>query len=147
MGDADTMTSLLHAIDGLDWEEIRRCLADQVLVDYTEVFGGEVETVSGEELVARWRALLPGFDATQHMTGPVLLTSDDRPGLRADTHVRAYHRLGDESWAVNGHYVARLVDGKITELTLQLFYQEGNQKLAESATQRARTAPRAPRPA
>jgi hypothetical protein len=81
------------------------------------------------------------------MTGPVLLTSDNSPGLRADTHVRAYHRLSNETWAVHGHYVVRLVDGKISELTLQVFYQEGNQKLAESATQRAASAPRAPRPA
>jgi SnoaL-like domain len=147
VSDADTMTSLLHAIDRLDWDEIRRCLGDEVLVDYTELFGGEAETVTGEELTARWRALLPGFDATQHMTGPVLLTADNRPGLRADTHVRGYHRLGDETWAVHGHYVARLVGGKITELTLQVFYQEGNQKLTETATQRAATTPRAPRPA
>ena len=147
MSDADTITRLLHAVDRLDWDEIRRCLADQILVDYTELSGGTAETLAGEELVARWRALLPGFDVTQHITGPVLLTSDDRLGLRADTHVRGYHHLGDETWAVHGHYVARIVDGKITELTLQVFYQEGNQKLPETATERAATAPRAPRPA
>ena len=64
MSDADAMTSLLHAIDRLDWDEIRRCLGDEVLVDYTELFGGQAATVTGEELVAQWRALLPGFDAT-----------------------------------------------------------------------------------
>ena len=71
--------------------------ADQVLVDYTELFGGAAETVTGDELVTRWRALVPGFDATQHMTGPVLLTSDELPGLWLDTHVRGYHHLGDET--------------------------------------------------
>jgi hypothetical protein len=27
---------------------------------------------------------------------------------------------------VHGHYVARLAGGRITELTLEVFYQEGN---------------------
>jgi hypothetical protein len=147
VSDADVMTRLLHAVDSLNWAEIRRCLAGQVLVDYTELFGGEPETLAADELVDRWRALLPGFDATQHMTGGILLASDERPGVRLDTHVRGYHRLGAETWAVYGHYVARLMDGKITELTLQVFYQEGDQKLTETATQRAATEPRAPRPA
>lgn len=35
---------------------------------------------------------------------------------------------------------------KITELTLQVFYQEGNPDLPATATQRAAASPRAPRP-
>ena len=143
---ADTLIRMLHAIDRLDWAEVRRCLADQVRVDYTELSGGETETLAAGDLITRWRGLLPGFDATQHMTGPVLLARDERPGLRADAHVRGYHRLGGETWAVHGHYIARIADGKITELTLQVFYQEGNLNLPTAATQRAATSPRTPRP-
>lgn len=147
MSDAETVTRLLHAVDQLDWAQIRRCLADQVVVDYTELFGGEVETLAADELIARWRGLLPGFDATQHLTGPVLLTSDGRPGVRADTHVRGYHHLDGETWGVYGHYVARIVNGRISELTLQVFYQEGRQELTAVATERAATTPRPKRPA
>jgi hypothetical protein len=43
---------------------------------------------------------------------------------------------------VHGHYIARLANGKITELTLQVFYQEGNLELPAIATQRATTSPR-----
>ena len=144
MSDADTLTRMLHAIDSLDWAEVRRCFADQVRADYTALSGGEPETLAADGLIARWRGLLPGFDATQHMTGPVLLTRDEGLGLRADTHVRGYHHLGGETWAVHGHYIARLVDGQITELTLQVFYQEGNLDLPATATQRATTSPRTP---
>jgi hypothetical protein len=147
VSDAETVTRLLHAVDRLDWAQIRRCLADQVVVDYTELFDGEVETLGADELIARWRGLLPGFDATQHLTGPVLLTRDGHPGVRADTHVRGYHHLGGETWGVHGHYVARVVDGRISELTLQVFYQEGNQELTAAATGRAATAPRPERQA
>jgi hypothetical protein len=145
MSDTDTLSRMLYAIDRLDWAEVRRCLADQIRIDYTELSGGEAETLAADDLIARWRGLLPGFDATQHMTGPVLLTRDEHPGLRADTHVRAYHRLGGGTWAVHGHYVARIAGGKITELTLQVFYQEGDLDLPATATQRAATSPRTPR--
>jgi len=106
---------------------------------------GTTRNASGDAVVDRWRALLPGFDGTQHINGPVLETDDGGPGVRADSHVRAYHRLGEETWAVFGHYVARVVDGRISELTLQLFYQEGNPGLAAMATERASTSPRSPR--
>ena len=142
MSDADVLTRLLHAVDRLDWAEVRRCLAGEIRVDYTELSGGEPETLAADDLVARWRALLPGFDATQHITGPVLVSYDGGPGVRADAHVRGYHRLGTETWAVHGHYVARLLDGKIAELTLQVFYQEGNLGLPEEAIKRAGTRPR-----
>jgi SnoaL-like domain len=145
MSEADVLTRLLHAVDRLDWAEVRRCLAAEIRVDYTELSGGEPETLAADDLVERWRALLPGFDVTQHMTGPVLVSYDGGPGVRADAHVRGYHRLGTETWAVHGHYVARLLDGKIAELTLQVFYQEGNLALPEAATKRAATRPRAPR--
>ncbi|MCL2393558.1 MAG: nuclear transport factor 2 family protein [Acidimicrobiaceae bacterium] len=145
MSDADVLTRLLHAVDRLDWTEIRRCFSDEVRVDYTEMSGGEPETLAADDLIGRWRRLLPGFDATQHITGPVLLSTDDEPGVRADAHVRGYHRLGSETWAIHGHYVARLIDGRIAALTLQVFYQEGDLALPEEATKRAGTRPREPR--
>lgn len=147
MTDADVLPRLLYAIDVLDWPGVREALADEVRLDYTSLFGGEPETLSGDDVTARWQALMPGFDATQHLTGPVLLTGDGH-GVRADTHVRGYHRIegceGGEIWGVYGHYTARLADGRITALTLQVFYQEGNRDLPTIAGQRAITSPRKP---
>jgi len=150
------LTRLLHAIDALHWPGVRACLADQVETDYTELFGGEVRRVSGDELVSAWQGLLPGFDATQHLTGPVL-AKPDGGDLLLSAHVRAYHRLagaegaeGGDLWGVHGHYQARLtrIDGdwRISELALRLFYQEGNTGLPELAGKRAASSPRAPRP-
>jgi hypothetical protein len=141
MTDADVLTRLLHATDALDWVTVRNAFAAEVLVDYTSLSGGEPETLPAGDLVARWQGLLPGFDATQHLTGPVLVTQDAGPGVRADTHVIGYHRMqragGPETWAVHGHYTARVVDGKITELTLTVFFQDGQLDLPEVATERA----------
>jgi hypothetical protein len=150
---AAVLTRLLHAIDALHWSGVRDCLADQVETDYTELFGGEVQRGSGDELVSAWQGLLPGFDATQHLTGPVL-TKPDGADLLLSAHVRGYHRVagaeGGEVWGVHGHYRARLTQGdddwRISELALRMFYQEGNTGLPELAAKRAASSPRKPRP-
>jgi SnoaL-like domain len=148
MTDADVLPRMLYAIDVLDWPGVRDAFADEVRADWTSLFGGEPETLPAEELIARWQALLPGFDATQHMLGPMVLTDDGGAGVRADAHVRGYHHIedrdGGRTWAVHGHYTARLVDGKITELTLAVFYQEGELGLPAVATERAAASPRQP---
>lgn len=166
MTDADVLTRLLHAADALDWAGVSAALAGEVLVDYTSLAGGEPETLSADDLIARWQGLLPGFDATQHLTGPVVLTDDGGPGVRADTHLTAYHHVAGadggqtkqvqtepaqtkpaqtepaQTWVLHGHYTARLVGGRIAALTLTVFYQEGNLDLPRIATERAATAPR-----
>jgi hypothetical protein len=146
MNDQEVLTRLLHAIDALDWTTIRDAFADEVRVDYTSLWGGEPETLTADDLIARWKGLLPGFDATQHLTGPILLTPEDDAAVRVDTHVRGYHYMrdpsGNELWAVHGHYVARIEAGRITALTLQVFYQEGNPDLPAVATGYAASSPR-----
>jgi hypothetical protein len=150
---ATVLTRMLQAVDDLDWPAVRRCLADEVRTDYTELFGGEAETLPADELVRRWQGLLPGFDATQHLIGTGLVEEDEhRPVVR--THVRGYHHVagaeGGPTWAVHGHYVVPLVrtptGWAIAGITLRVFYQEGNTDLPALATERAATAPQAARP-
>src|SRR3982074_3118418 len=153
MTDSEVLPRMLHAIDRLARPAAGAAFADEIRVDYTSLSGGEPETLRADDLIARWQGLLPGFDATQHLAGPVVLTSDGGPGVRAEAHVRGYHHIqdpdGGQTWGVFGHYTARLADGKITELTLQVFYQEGNLELPAAAAPRAAPSPRAatsPRP-
>ena len=153
---AAVLTRLLHAVDALHWARVRDCLADQLELDYTELFGGEPQLMTGDELVASWQGLLPGFDATHHMTGPVLAepdhSSDGDVTLRAQ--VRGLHQLagaeGGDLWDVYGQYEVRLTraDGawRISWLVLHLIHQAGNTGLPKLAAARAATSPRAPRP-
>jgi len=148
MSEADVLTRMLHAIDVLDWAGVSAALDHEVLVDYSSLSGGKPEALRADDLIARWQGLLPGFDATQHLTGPVVLTDDGGPGVRADTHLAAFHRLagadGGENWALHGHYTARLVGGRIAALTLTVFFQDGNTDLPRAAAERAVTSPRQP---
>jgi len=130
------LTSMLHAIDLRDWQTVRDSLGDEVRTDYSSLFGGAPETVPADELVARWRSIVLGCTATQHQSSPVVTTVDT-----LTTHVVAYHWLDDapggDTWVVHGRYVAKLTEGKITELTLQTFRQTGNRDLPSLATARA----------
>lgn len=150
---AATLTRMLHAIDALDWTTVRQCLADEVRTDYAELSGEPAATVTGDALVEQWQGLLPGFDATQHLTGPVLVEArPEGDGRRLQTHVRGFHHwAGDDggTWGVHGHYVADVQetdgDWRISALTLQVFYVDGDTGLPDRARARAGERPAGPR--
>jgi hypothetical protein len=51
--------------------------------------------------------------------------------------VIAHHwRPTGEVWTVYGHYVARVTDGRIAELTLRTYHTEGDPSLPQIAAQR-----------
>jgi hypothetical protein len=132
MIDAFVLTRMLHAVDARDFATARASFADEVHADYTSLWGGEAATVSGDVLIAGFRGIIPGFDATQHLTGPVITVDG-----QLETHVAAHHWLDGEVWVVHGHYVATVAGGKITGLTLVLHQQTGNLDLPARARARA----------
>jgi fermentation-respiration switch protein FrsA (DUF1100 family) len=105
---SDAITGMLHAIDRRNWTAVRGWLAEQVRTDYTSLFGGSPRTQSASELIESWRTLVPGFESTQHLTGPILAeVLDDR--ARARCAVTAIHRIGRDHWTPSGHYEVELV--------------------------------------
>lgn len=139
MTPAEIAVRLLHDIDRQDWDAIAVALAGTVRSDYTSLFEGEVEQVPAEDLIARWKGLLPGFDATQHVLGPLIpAASPPEPGSEwFECNVRAHHRIGNAEWLVAGRYVIRVTDGKVSAITLQTIYQDGDLTLPEQAARRA----------
>lgn len=99
------------------------------------MFGGEPETVDGAELATRWRALLPGFDATQHFLGPLLPAGENTVAC----NVRGHHALGGEVWMVAGWYVLTVERAsgpepvRISGITLTASYETGPRELVERA--------------
>lgn len=141
---AATFTSMLHDFDARDWFGVRDAFAAHVDVDYSSLFGTPPARTSADDLVGGWQRFTSGLDATQHITGPVIVAAA-AGGALADTHVRAYHYVkgqpGGDVWMVAGHYEVRLAPSpagwKIAGITLRVFYQEGNLSISEAA--RART--------
>jgi ketosteroid isomerase-like protein len=133
MTDAAVITRLLHAIDARDWDGVRAAFADELYTDYTSLWGGSPETVTSEALIAQWTEFVKQFGGTQHLTGPLAVDGD-----RVEAHVVAHHWQtaadGGQAWVVYGHYIATVIDGKITSLTLQTYRAEGNPTLPSIAS-------------
>jgi hypothetical protein len=140
----DALTRMLHAIDLKDWPGVRREFADTLDMDYTSLFGDPPIRIAADQQVAGWQRFASVFDATQHITGPILV-SLEADGVVARTHVRAYHRIqgapGGDVWMVAGHYIVKLTQAgnawKIAGITLTTLYQEGNRRIPEMARARA----------
>ena len=143
----ETVIRIANHADAREWEHLRDCFLNEVEVDYTSLAGGEPSTVEADDLIASWRGTLSGFDATHHQVTNILVTlNGDR--AHANAYVHADHYLegvtGGDHWLVLGTYDYRLVrtdDGwrvRATKLTVKRL--EGNNDLADAATERAKQA-------
>ena len=157
MSPTDVFTRMLHGVDTLDWDTVRSSFTERVDLDYTELWGGEAGTVPIGDLVSDWTELATGFDATQHLTGPVVVTRQDGEQVQCATTFRAYHHVienpGASTWLVVGRYDIRLeresrhrggddtsdVDSHwwIRGITLHLAYEEGDRGLVDLARKRS----------
>lgn len=125
MSDTDVLTRLLHAIDRLDWATARACFADEVVTDYTSLWGGQPGRGAADDLISQWQEFAATLDATQHVTGPIVASDG-----YAETHVIAHHWLPNgDLWIVHGHYVVRVADNRIAELNLQTYFAGGHDGL------------------
>jgi len=132
----ETVTGVTHDIDQRRWHNLRARFADTVVVDYTSLFGGEVQTQNGDDLVDGWRQLLTPLTATQHLLSPICVVIHERTA-EAICHVRGYHHAKDP-----GHYEFELQRESavwaIHRITFRAFYQTGNSKLLQEAASRLR---------
>jgi SnoaL-like domain len=142
----DVFTVMLHAIDTLDWNTFRASFAERIDLDYTSLWGGEAQTLPVDELVSDWTELAAGYDATQHITGPIVVEHENADRIDCTTTFRAYHHViedvGASTWLVAGRYDIRLraTAGRwrIQAITLHLAYEEGDRRLVDLARQRSK---------
>lgn len=132
MSPADAVVAFFHAVDDRDWTALRAGFGDELDIDYSSLFGGGPEHLTAGALIERWQGLLPGFDATQHFLGPLLVTGD-----RVECNVRAYHHLGGRTWMVAGRYTLALDGTRISGIVLHTKYEDGDRALTEEAAKRA----------
>lgn len=141
----ETVVRVANYADAREWDLLRVCFTDEVEVDYTSLAGGEPSTVKADDLIAGWRGTLSGFDATQHQVTNILVTLEGDEA-RVNAYIHADHYLegapdGDH-WLVLGTYDYRLVrtdDGwRVRATKLNLKRLEGNNELADAATERAK---------
>lgn len=140
----DTINAIGIYADKKDWEKLEEQFAEQVLIDYTSLFGGEPVTLKKEELLDSWKTILPGFDATMHQITchQVEITFEY---AKCISSVRGFHLLendqGDNYWDVIGFYEHMLEkrdsSWKVTGMKLDVTMVLGNKELPEIARNRA----------
>jgi len=133
------------AADMRDWPRVRTQFADEVLVDYTSLAGGQPARMNANDLVASWRAFLPGFTATQHLVGSHRVSVEGKRA-RVLSQFIATHRLagatGGELWTLGGHYRHTLrktgAAWKVDAITMTWTWQTGNPDLPRLAGEAAK---------
>jgi SnoaL-like domain len=143
----NTVAALGLCADALRWNDLLALFTSKVTVDYTSLFGGEVQSTTKEDLIAGWQALLPGFTRTQHLIGAVRVTVS-KDVAYAEAPVVAWHVVEDPAlggkgtWQVGGRYEMQVENHAgqwcIRALTLAGAWAEGNLDLPRIAARRVR---------
>ena len=91
-----------------NFEALEQLYADEVLVDYTSLSGGEPELKSPQALMSEWAGVLPGFERTRHAISNIEVNvTGSRATATAD--VIADHYVAGLYWQVAGDYRYELV--------------------------------------
>lgn len=124
------------------WDRVAAAFADRVAFDY-----GTPETLSGAEILERWRPLLGGFDGTRHELRDVRVAVDgDRATSTSRFHATHVLRgaAGGDTWVLDGRYqheAARTPAGwKLTRIRMVPGRSTGNAALVQEVRRRAAAA-------
>ncbi|MEM8921876.1 MAG: nuclear transport factor 2 family protein [Actinomycetota bacterium] len=99
----DTITRLFRHADHHDWAELRTVFAEDVVLDYTSLQGGEPATVPADGVIGGWRAAFEAIDAHQHLVANHLVTVDDGGAAATATAAfQATHQWQEETWTLGG---------------------------------------------
>lgn len=128
------------AADLREWEVVRAQLAETVRADYSSLTGSPAADVKADDLVASWKAFLPGFTSTQHAITNHRVVITGRQARVTSTFI-ATHRLvgaaGGELWTLGGRYLHTLTKTsagwKVTAMTMTWTWQTGNTDLPKLA--------------
>ena len=128
-------------MDRAAYDLAEAAFADQIVIDYTSLWGGEPSTMTPTELMAGWQGIVPGFDATWHELGPVDVKIDGVTAA-ATAQVDARHWIGDKLWRPVGVYhwdLTRTDDGwRVTRMVFDMTKEIGDRALTEEAMARAK---------
>ena len=135
----EVVNAIATLADLKQWSRLKQLLAEEVTVDYTSLFAGEIQNITSNQLISQWQSVLPGFDATQHtITNHHIIIDANK--ATAIAYVRATHKLNNELWIVSGYYIDELIKTdtgwKIKAIQYNAMYEEGDRSLLEKAVAR-----------
>ena len=136
--------SVANLADRSNFASLEQLYAQEVEVDYTSAFGGEVELKSPQALMTQWASSLPGFDRTRHEISNIE-TKVKGNNATATADVVANHYLDNMFWQIAGSYEYGLVkeDGQwtIDKITFIAESEQGSRDIIQKAIEQARINP------
>ncbi|WP_299553037.1 nuclear transport factor 2 family protein [Seonamhaeicola sp.] len=141
----DTVTQLFVNTDNRNWNGVEAQFASKVILDYSSLSGNPAAALKPKDITGAWKTVLPGFTHTHHQIGNVLVDITHNKA-----HVFCYgtatHYLEDDNGNVRtvvGSYDFDLEkvneDWKITTMTFNFKYQDGNSSLAQKAIEHVKS--------
>lgn len=133
------ISTLFEAVDQRDWERVKATMADSVYTDYSAL-GGEPGFNTPDEILAGWKALLPGFERTIHQIhNEAIWVAGNRATATLDAIATHYLTVdnGENFWTVFVGYDTEFVKEedawKLARIDLSLYEQIGNTALPQAA--------------
>ncbi|MEO1032906.1 MAG: nuclear transport factor 2 family protein [Bacteroidota bacterium] len=140
----ETITKMFVNSDNRNWTKVEAQFAAKVTLDYASMTGNPAVEVSPTDITSGWKTVLPGFTFTHHQIGN-FITEVNGDKAHSYCYGTATHYLDDDNgniWTVVGSYDFDLekIDGnwRITTMTFNYKYQDGNTKLIEKAIENAK---------
>ncbi|MBX9666931.1 MAG: nuclear transport factor 2 family protein [Candidatus Obscuribacterales bacterium] len=127
----DAVNLIGLAADLRDWSRCRSQFADQVVVDYSSLMGGQAEIIDADALIERWRVFFDAmFEVTQHLITNHCVELDQSSANCISQFVAHHVCLGsDTRWTIAGIYRHKLTnrDGRwnVTSMTMTRSWEEG----------------------
>ncbi len=146
--DVAAITTIVESVavlaDRANFEALEKLYADEILVDYTSLAGGEPEIKSPQVLMTEWAGVLPGFERTRHAISNVEVSVSGHHAV-ATADVVADHYVAGLFWQVEGDYRYELVETEdgwfITAATFNLQNENGTREVFGPASENAAANP------
>jgi hypothetical protein len=144
----NVVQGFFEAVDTRNWDAAEALMTNPFHLDYSSYGAGPAADLAPTDILSGWQSVLPGFDATHHQLGPLIIEeTGDRAQVRA--YVTADHQIAGaengEVWTVYGSYVLTLTkegsDWRLRGNTFQFKFQTGNTDLPALAQSRAAACP------
>jgi hypothetical protein len=136
----DTVQTMFTETDAKHWDNVRRVLADHVVMDFTSINGGRPAVLTPEQITRTWS----GFDrVSHHMTGFKVTENADQALVTYTGSTD--HFLDHSKWVVEGSYETSLrnINGewRVTAHKIHLIKQSGDTALPQKAKEKQDNAP------
>ncbi|GAA0565001.1 nuclear transport factor 2 family protein [Chitinophaga japonensis] len=139
------LLNIFESSDARQWEKVQQSFAQEVILDYTSLAGGEPVTLTPQQITNAWQQVLPGFYSTHHQVGS-FTAEVQGDSATATCHGLALHYLPNDThnniWVVTGTYdfSLRRQHGawKVSAMRLNLQKQAGNLQLPALAQEQVK---------